>query len=117
MRGTVAKRLRREVYGPRSEWTEEGYFINHPSARAYTIMKQYQKIIPRLFEADKDPGTDEEKAGSIKIPGPEGKLMNYRYVPWNYNGETLADTERRKYQCAKKWWTRHGILCTLLKGW
>ncbi len=117
MRGTRAKKLRRMAYGPRSDWTEEGYFINHPSARGYTIMQEHQRIVPRLFEADKDPGTEKEKAASIKLPGPSGKMMNYRYVPWAYNGKTIADTERRKYQAAKKWWKRHGIESTRLKGW
>jgi len=117
MRGARAKKLRRAVYGPRSEWTETGYFPNHPSARGYTVMKTYQKVIPRLFEADKDPGTEQEKAASIKLPGPGGKMMHYRYVPWEYHGETFADTERRKYQAAKKWWKRHRIESTRLKGW
>ncbi len=116
MRGSRAKKLRRLAYGPRKDWTEEGYFVNHPSARAYVIMKQYQKVVPRLFEADKDPGTEEEKAQSIHIPGPEGKMMNYRYVPWTFNGETVADIERRKYQWAKRNWKRFKRL-DLHRGW
>ncbi len=117
MRGSRAKKLRRLAYGPRSEWTKEGHFPSHPSARGYTIMKTYEKIVPRVVRADLDDGTDEEKAGSIKLPGAGGHLFNYRYVPWQYNGEHHADVERRKYLAAKKWWKRHGIESTQLKGW
>lgn len=116
MRGTRAKALRRAVYGPREDWSEEGYFPNHPSARGYTVMKTYQKVVPRLFPADEDPGTDKEKAASIKLPGPGGKMMNYRYVPWTYHGETVADTERQKYQWAKRNWKRFKRL-DLHRGW
>jgi len=116
MRGSRVKALRRAVYGPREDWTEEGYFPNHPSARGYTIMKTYQKVVPRLFPADEDPGTDKEKAASIKLPGPGGKMMNYRYVPWTYHGETVADIERRKYQWAKRNWKRFKRL-DLHRGW
>ncbi len=117
MRGTRAKRLRRLAYGPRQDWTTEGHFPSHPRARGYTVMKTYQKIVPRVVRADLDDGTAEEQAGSIKIPGVGGHIFNYRYVPWQYNGEHRADVERRKYLAAKKWWKRHGIESTRLKGW
>jgi len=107
MRGKRAKQLRREVYGPRSEWNREGYFPCHPQHRGYTIMKIYQKVIPRLIRADLDDGTEKEKAASIHLPGPGGKIFNYRYVPWTYNGETHTDLERRKYQWAKRNWKRY----------
>ncbi len=116
MNGSRAKKLRRAVYGPRSEWIEEGYFPKHPSKRGYTVLKIYQKIVPRLFPDDEDPGTDEEKTASIKLQGPAGKMMNYRYVPWIYHGETVADTERRKYQWAKRNWKRFKRL-DLHRGW
>ena len=117
MRGSRAKKLCREVYGPRADWDKEGYFPCHPQIRGYTVMKTYQKVVPRLIRADLDTGTEKEKAASIKLPGPGGAIFHYRYVPWTYNGETVADVERRKYQAAKKWWKRHRIESTRLKGW
>ena len=117
MRGATAKKLRRLAYGPRRDWTLEGYFPSHPRARGYTVMKTYTKIVPRVIRADKDTGSEAEKAGSIKLPGAGGHLYHYRYVPWEYNGEHHADHERRKYLAAKKWWKRHGIESTRLKGW
>lgn len=116
MRGSRAKLLRRAVYGPRSEWTKEGYFPIHPQHRGYTVMKTYQKIVPRLVREDLDTGTEKEKAASIKLPGEGGHIFNYRYVPWEYNGETVADTERRKYQWAKRNWKRFKRL-DLHRGW
>ena len=117
MRGTTAKKLRRLAYGPREDWTKEGHFPSHPQARGYTILKTYQKLVPQVIRADLDTGTEKEKAASIQLPGADGHIFNYRYVPWQYNGEHRADVERRKYQAAKKWWTRHGIESTRLKGW
>ncbi len=116
MRGARAKKLRREVYGPRSEWDKDGHFPCHPSVRGYTIMKTYQKIIPRLILADKDDGTPEEQAQSIKMPGADGKMYHYRYVPWQYNGEHRADIERRKYRWAKRNWKRFKKVI-LSRGW
>ena len=80
-------------------------------------MKVYEKIVPRVIRADLDDGTEKEKAGSIKMPGPGGHIFNYRYVPWQYNGMHHADVARRKYLAAKEWWKRHGIESTRLKGW
>ncbi len=117
MRGSRAKLLRRAAYGPRSEWTKEGYFPLHPQHRGYTIMQTFEKIVPRLIRADLDDGTDAEKKASIKMPGAGGHLYHYRYVPWQHNGMHHADVERRKYQAAKKWWKRHRIESTRLKGW
>lgn len=116
MRGSRAKLLRRAAYGPRSEWTKEGYFPIHPQARSYTIMKTYEKIIPRLIRADLDTGTEAEQKASIKMPGEGGHIYHYRYVPWQYNGEIRADTERQKYQWAKRNWKRFKRL-DLHRGW
>lgn len=116
MRGTRAKALRRAAYGPRSEWTKEGYFPLHPAVRSYTILKTYEKIVPRMIRADSDPGSAKEQAASIKLPGPGGVIYHYRYMPWAYNGEHRTDTERRKYQWAKRWWKRLGIV-RLTRGW
>ncbi len=117
MNGSRAKKLRRAAYGPRTDWTKTGYFPSHPHLRQYTIMKTYQKIVPRLIRADLDDGSPAEQANSIKLPGAGGHIFHYRYVPWTYHGEHRADTERRKYQAAKKWWKRHGIESTRMKGW
>lgn len=93
MRGSRAKQLRRAVYGPRSEWTLDGYFPRHPRVRTYTVMKTYEKIVPRVVRADLDTGTEAEKAASIKMPGPGGVMYNYRYVPWMYHDEGLAPNQ------------------------
>ena len=97
MRGSKAKRLRREVYGERSTWDLEGYFPFHPRARSYVILKTYEKIVPRLTLA----ATDKDQSVSIQLQGADGRMYNYRYVPWKYNGELQADPERRQYQFLK----------------
>ena len=102
MRGTRAKKLRRQVYGPRSEWTKEGYFPCHPALRSYTIMTRYQRMVPKLILASDDSGEGQLLA-SFKQ---RGKLMNYRYVPFEINGRFEADTERQEYRKAKAAWKR-----------
>jgi len=79
-------------------------------------MKTYQKVVPRLIRADKDDGTEKEKAASIQLPGAGGHIYNYRYVPWTYYGETHADLERRKYRWAKRNWKRFKRVI-LTRGW
>lgn len=79
-------------------------------------MKTYERIVPRLFKADEDPGTPAEQAQSIRVPGPDGVMMHYRYTPWQYDGELAADMERRKYQWAKRNWKQyHKVI--LSRGW
>ncbi len=102
MRGTVAKRLRRLVYGPRSEWTKEGYFPCHPAVRGYTIMTRYQRTVPKLILASDDPGEGQLLASFMQ----NGKKMNYRYVAFEINGRFEADTERQEYRKAKAAWKR-----------
>jgi hypothetical protein len=114
MRGTVAKRLRRQerAYGPRSEWTKDGYFPKHPHVRGYTIMTTYQTMVPKMFDAAQDP----DKTTPIAVlPGTDGKAYNYRYVPFLMNGRFEADLERRKYKAFKYWWKAKGIICGRLK--
>jgi len=112
MNGSRAKLLRRVVYGDRSCWTLDGYFPLHPAHRTHTVMKTYQKIVPKLTRAD----LDEDKSTSIQIAGADGHTYNYRYVPWEYHGVIAADIERRKYQWAKRNWKRLGIVDTH-RGW
>lgn len=109
MRGSRAKVLRRAAYGPDSGGEDH-------RERGYTILHTYQKIVPRLIEAEKDDGTEEEKAGSIQIPGPGGKIFNYRYTPWNYHGQHVADQERRQYLWAKRNWKSTKTVNTS-RGW
>lgn len=115
MRGTVAKRLRREerAYGPSKDWTKEGYFPKHPHLRTYVIMTTYQTMIPKLVLAETDP--EGQKGSIVTIPGADGKMYNYRYVPFLMNGRFEADLERRKYKAFKWWWKHKGILCGRLK--
>lgn len=114
MRGTVAKRLRRQpaAYGPRRDWTTEGYFPTHPSIHAYTVMTTYQTMVPKVFLASTDP--DKSKPIAV-IPGTDGELYNYRYVPFVTNGRFEACLERKKYKAFKWWWTHKGILRGRLK--
>ena len=115
MNGTRAKKLRRLAYGPRKDWTLEGYFPNHPLHRAYTVMKTYQRPIPKTIRADKDTGTPREIAASVKLPGADGHTYHYRYVSFTYNGMIFADHERRQYRAYKWWWKNKGIVCNRLK--
>ena len=115
MRGTVAKRLRRqpEAYGPRSEWTTEGYFPKHPTVHAYTIVTTYQTMVPRLILQSEDP---QGQQGVIAvIPGADGKMFNYRYVAFTQNGRFEADNERKKYKAFKWWYKNKGIISGRLK--
>ena len=109
MRGSRAKLLRRAVYGPDSSGADH-------RERGYVVLKTYQKIVPRLIEAEKDDGTEEEKAASIQVSGPGGKIFNYRYVPWNYHGQHQADRERRKYLWTKRNWKEKKVVMTN-RGW
>lgn len=114
MRGTVAKRLRRqpEAYGPRGEWTKEGYFPKHPTVHTYTIMTTYQTMVPRLILQSED----EDKSPAIAVlPGEGGQLYNYRYVPFLTNGRFEADNERKKYKAFKWWYKNKRIISGRLK--
>ena len=114
MRGTVAKRLRRHkaAYGPRSEWTTEGYFPKHPRVHAYTIMTTYQTMVPKMFLASADP----DKSTPIAVlPGVDGETYNYRYVGFTSNGRFEADNDRKKYKALKWWYKNKGIICARLK--
>ena len=104
MRGTRAKALRRAAYGPSSKWTKEGYFPNHPQSRSHTITKTYQIMIPKLTRVDEIGSTVAEQDIDMKILGKDGKMYCYINEPWQYNGELAADTERRRYQWAKRNW-------------
>ena len=75
-----------------------------------------EEMLAGLSGADLDTGTEKEKAASVKLPGPGGHIFNYRYVPWQYNGETHVDTERKKYRWAKRNWKRFKRL-DLHRGW
>ncbi len=103
MRGTRAKAIRRQIYGPRSEWTKEGYFPNHPALRAYTIMTRYQRMVPKFLLAENDVNPE---APLATIRKSDGLMYNYRYVPFEINGRFEADTERQEYQKAKAAWKR-----------
>ena len=112
MRGTRAKLLRRLAYGPREDWTKDGYFPSHPHVRGYTVMTTYQTMVPRLIRTD----LDENKETPITtLPGADGKMYNYRYVPFTSNGRFEADTDRRKYRAFKYWWKKKGILSDRLQ--
>lgn len=115
MNGSRAKKLRREAYGPRTDWTLTGYFPCHPSLRQYTVMKTYQRPVPKTIRADKDTGTAREIAASVKLPGADGHIYHYRYVSFQYNGMIFADVERRKYRAFKYWWKKKGIISGRLK--
>lgn len=113
MNGSRAKKLRRLAYGPRNEWTLDGYFPCHPRVRSYVIMTTYQTMVPRLIEASKD----EDKSEPISIlPGADGVLYHYRYVPFTTNGRFETDPERKLYQWAKRNWKRFRIESTLEEG-
>ena len=114
MRGTVAKRLRRQptAYGPRRDWTMEGYFPTHPRIHSYTIMTTYQTMVPKMILKSTDP--DKSKPIAV-LPGVNGELYNYRYVPFMTNGRFEADNDRKKYKAFKWWYKNKGIICGRLK--
>jgi hypothetical protein len=103
MRGSRAKKLRRAAYGPDSGGKDH-------RERGYTILKTYQKIVPLIVRADKDDGSEEDQRNSVHMPGKDGHTYHYRYEPWLYHGQHVADLERRKYLSFKYWWKAKKIL-------
>jgi len=61
-------------------------------------MTRYQRMVPKLLIAADDPGEGQLLASFLQ----KGKMMNYRYVPFEINGRFEADTERQEYRKAKR---------------
>jgi hypothetical protein len=91
MRGTKAKKLRRQIYGPRSEWQEGAM---HPRERRYIVSKEVVTLIPSM--------TSIKEPNSIPMgKGADGKPLYMKYVDWAYFGP-IFDPERRALRRLKR---------------
>lgn len=94
MNGRRAKRLRREVWGPRKDWSEERGL--HPRLRSYVISETFLKLVPKLVEA--------EEGETATLRDDHGKKYLQKMVEFEYYGPWF-EGDRREYQRLKR---RHG---------
>ncbi len=91
MRGTVAKRLRRKVWGARKDWDFEVGL--HPRLRSYVISSMQLTHVPRFVEGE------EGDEGVIKTS--DGKFAVFKMVEFEYFGP-IFEADRREYRKLKR---------------